>query len=120
MRGREPVVLTKDDFCILKNADGGDRQKATHKLAVKIHDVVHRITSQFSDTRFIEIQKEVIKPMLFSIVQAHFDGIREGYRTWAWWKDGEQQVGSCGNTLASALTKLEAEQEKAEAAIGRL
>jgi phage-related minor tail protein len=46
------------------------------------------------------------------IYQYH-EGLRDGVRRFAWWKDGEQQVGTCGTTLKEALAKIaEAENEK--------
>jgi hypothetical protein len=40
---------------------------------------------------------------------SELDGIEEGVRKYAWWKDGEQHVGTCGTTLKSALAKLREE-----------
>ncbi len=37
------------------------------------------------------------------IEEAWLDGWESGVREYAWWKDGEQQVGSCGTTLKKAL-----------------
>ena len=34
---------------------------------------------------------------------AWFDGFTEGLRAYAWWKDGVQYVGTCGNTLIEAI-----------------
>ena len=33
------------------------------------------------------------------------DAWEKGVRTWAWWKDGTQYVGTCGTTLKEALEK---------------
>jgi hypothetical protein len=35
--------------------------------------------------------------------QAYLDGYIAGLRQYAWWRDGEQQVGSCGTTLKRAI-----------------
>ena len=43
-------------------------------------------------------------------VNLYFDGVREGLQRFAWWKDGEQQVGTCGYTLAKALSECEDER----------
>lgn len=40
---------------------------------------------------------------------SYFDGMREGVRRWAWWKDGQQYVGSCGTTLTAALAQIDSE-----------
>jgi len=37
----------------------------------------------------------------------YHDGYREALRAFAWWKDGEQQVGSTGTTLKQALDDFE-------------
>ena len=34
-------------------------------------------------------------------------GFEDGLRTFAWWKDGVEQVGSCGTTLKQALVEVE-------------
>lgn len=39
--------------------------------------------------------------------QAYIAGLREGVTAYAWWKDGVQQVGTCGKTLAEALQDIE-------------
>ena len=39
--------------------------------------------------------------------EGYLDGVREGIRRYAWWKDGIQYVGSCGGTLRDALQELE-------------
>lgn len=41
---------------------------------------------------------------------ARTKGYREGVTAYAWWKDGVQYVGTCGATLADALTGKEAER----------
>jgi len=35
--------------------------------------------------------------------EAYLRGFIDGIREYAWWKDGEQQVGTCGTTLAEAV-----------------
>ena len=39
-------------------------------------------------------------------VDIYILGFAKGLRMFAWWKDGEQYVGSCGTTLKDALSKL--------------
>lgn len=34
------------------------------------------------------------------------EGFTAGLRAFAWWKDGEQQVGSCGTTLKSVIADI--------------
>lgn len=36
-------------------------------------------------------------------------GLKDGIRKYAWWKDGEQYVGSCGTTLKQALEGVDHE-----------
>lgn len=38
---------------------------------------------------------------------AYMQGYRDGLAAFAWWKDGEQYVGTCGATLKQALEKME-------------
>jgi len=44
-------------------------------------------------------------------VKTYFDGVREGIRMYAWWKDGIQYVGTTGRTLEEALKEVD-EAEK--------
>lgn len=43
-----------------------------------------------------------------------YDGLREGVTLFAWWKDGVQQVGTCGRTLKEAFAKIEEEAKYAK------
>jgi len=45
--------------------------------------------------------------------KAYYAGIREGYQQYAHWRDGVQYVGTCGQTLADALKKLNLEEKRA-------
>ena len=45
-------------------------------------------------------------------INEYFDGIVEGVRMYAWWKDGEQFVGTCGKTLKKAIEEIEAERKE--------
>lgn len=38
------------------------------------------------------------------------EGIIEGMRRFAWWKDGTEYVGTCGTTLAQAIEDVKKEQ----------
>mgnify|MGYP001293447529 CR=1 FL=1 len=42
----------------------------------------------------------------------YYEGMIEGVRRFAWWKDGTQYVGSCGTTLQSAIDEIRKEQEE--------
>ncbi|MCK9463044.1 MAG: hypothetical protein M0R80_25760 [Proteobacteria bacterium] len=42
-----------------------------------------------------------------------YAGVREGLTRFAWWKNGQQFVGSCGTTLQTALKELDTEEKKA-------
>jgi len=44
-------------------------------------------------------------------VIGYWSGIRDGVKKYAWWKDGEQQVGTCGTTLKQALEGIDAEEK---------
>lgn len=53
------------------------------------------------------------EPKLFTAQQYHDSllrhrllGLIEGVELFAWWKDGEQFVGTCGRTLKTAVTNL--------------
>lgn len=41
--------------------------------------------------------------------KSFFDGIVEGYRRYAYWKDGVEYVGTCGTTLKDAISELKKE-----------
>lgn len=40
---------------------------------------------------------------------AYVAGIKVGLSRFAWWKDGTQYVGTCGYTLASAISDVDSE-----------
>lgn len=42
-----------------------------------------------------------------------YNGMREGIREYAHWRDGEQYVGTCGTTLAQALKRIDQEEQTA-------
>lgn len=42
-----------------------------------------------------------------------YNGMREGVREYAHWRDGEQYVGTCGTTLAQALKRIDLEEQAA-------
>jgi predicted heme/steroid binding protein len=46
-------------------------------------------------------------------IHEYFNGIVEGVRLYAWWKDGEQYVGTCGKTLKEAISDIEGERKEA-------
>ena len=46
-------------------------------------------------------------------IEAFHKGVEEGYKRYAWWKDGVQYVGSCGTTLAKAREELAIEHAEA-------
>lgn len=39
----------------------------------------------------------------------YWEGVEEGIRRYAWWKNGFEQVGTCGTTLHKALRELDKE-----------
>lgn len=43
---------------------------------------------------------------------AYYDGMREGVRLYAHWKDGVQYVGTTGKTLKKALEEITMEEQK--------
>lgn len=45
-------------------------------------------------------------------IKAYYEGKREGIRTYAWWKEGSQQVGTTGCTLREALEKIDNEERR--------
>ena len=59
--------------------------------------------------------EEAIPPEAFrrALVQAKneawFRGFVSGLTEYAWWKDGEQYVGTCGTTLKKAIEKAKEE-----------
>jgi len=42
-----------------------------------------------------------------------YNGMREGVREYAHWRDGEQYVGTCGTTLKQALNRIDQEEQAA-------
>jgi len=49
-----------------------------------------------------------------AIREAFIAGLKSGITRYAWWKDGKQEVGTCGHTLKQALEKVDREFENAE------
>ena len=45
-------------------------------------------------------------------IHEYYDGMAEGVRLFAWWKNGEQFVGTCGRTLKEALDGVEIERKE--------
>jgi len=41
------------------------------------------------------------------VERAYVGGMKDGIELYAWWKDGEQFVGSCGTTLKEAFDKID-------------
>jgi hypothetical protein len=48
--------------------------------------------------------------------RAYYQGLREGLKRYAWWRDGVQYVGSCGRTLKHALAEVDLEERDEVAA----
>jgi len=46
-------------------------------------------------------------------IHEYHNGMIEGVRLYAWWKDGEQFVGTCGTTLKQAIENIEIERKEA-------
>ena len=46
-------------------------------------------------------------------INEYYNGMREGVRLFAWWKNGEQFVGTTGRTLKQALAGIEEERTRA-------
>ena len=45
--------------------------------------------------------------------EAYYNGIREGIKQYAWWRDGVQYVGTTGSTLKDALKRIDSEEKRA-------
>lgn len=43
------------------------------------------------------------------IEAAYWAGVEAGMRRYAWWKDGREHVGTCGNTLTTAINDMDKE-----------
>jgi len=50
-------------------------------------------------------------PQEFS-VRCFFEGVRKGIWLYAWSKDGEQYVGTCGRTLKEAIAEIDKQEQK--------
>ena len=46
-------------------------------------------------------------------IHEYYNGMVEGVRLFAWWREGEQFVGTCGKTLKKAIEEIESEREEA-------
>lgn len=53
-----------------------------------------------------------IDPIRAEFNRLYYAGLREGLRQYAWWKDGLEYVGSCGTTLAAALSHVDAKEKR--------
>lgn len=45
--------------------------------------------------------------------EAYYNGIRDGIKQYAWWRDGVQYVGTTGNTLKDALKDIDEKEKRA-------
>jgi hypothetical protein len=43
-----------------------------------------------------------------AVAEARLEGLEEGITMYAWWRDGQQYVGTCGRTLQEALKEVRA------------
>ena len=64
-----------------------------------------------------EVALQVMDYQKYGVVEALLHEVRaealiEGVTMYAWWKDGEQWVGSCGTTLKEAIKKIKAKAEE--------
>ena len=59
----------------------------------------------------------VIKALASEFAQirqrSYFQGIRAGVQRFAWWKDGEQYVGTTGRKLRQALDEVDTQESEA-------
>jgi hypothetical protein len=46
-------------------------------------------------------------------IRTYYEGKMDGVYLFAWWKDGEQLVGSCGHKLSVVLRELALQKEQA-------
>ena len=51
----------------------------------------------------------------YQILLSFLHGLTMGIMAYAWWKDGEQHVGTCGTTLKEAMAVVEVEVARIEA-----
>lgn len=62
------------------------------------------------NSKGVDNLQKSIRPI---VLAAYYDGVREGLRRYAWWKEGVEYVGSCGTTLKTALAHVDAEERGA-------
>lgn len=57
----------------------------------------------------------LLPPLFLSkdAVEKYFAGLVAGVRLYAWWKGGEQRVGSTGRTLKEALVQIDTWEQAA-------
>lgn len=58
------------------------------------------------------LKTEDIKEIKCYFITCYYDGVRDGLRRFAWWKDGVEYVGSCGTTLKEALATADVEKRE--------
>jgi hypothetical protein len=52
--------------------------------------------------------KMTVNPNIADPVEAaYWAGVEAGMRRYAWWKDGREYVGTCGNTLTTAIRDMD-------------
>lgn len=56
--------------------------------------------------------KKRIRELEKEVRAQYVKGLKAGLTRFAWWKDGEQQVGSCGTTLKKAMEDADKEHGK--------
>lgn len=71
---------------------------------------VEQFLKQFPEYETAEIQEvlEAFWEWTRHIRHQHYkEGVCDGVRRFAWWRDGVQYVGTCGTTLDKALTEID-------------
>ena len=52
------------------------------------------------------------EPKTEAEINKYYSGMREGLRLYAWWKDSEQYVGTCGTKLKEAISEVFVQEAK--------
>ena len=73
------------------------------------YDALIEQISQLRDLlkKKVAYHNEQVKDLHDMAHRARREGVKEGLSLYAWWKDGVQYVGTCGQTLKKAIEEFE-------------
>ena len=86
------------DFGHIKRICESDAGHGMTKTAL-----IHWVLGSIAEVERLETENLLLKMADVDHAQARAEGMKEGMRAYAWWKEGVEYVGTSGTTLKAAL-----------------